>query len=82
MRAASVPGSTGHFCAPRRMVPPSSERSVRRSMRPVRSSHSVISATTGCGVSGSNSVLLAPASPHTLRANSMVASCMPRQMPR
>ena len=44
-------------------MPPRSEASLRRSMRPVRSSHSVISATTGCGVSAFNSVLLAIAGP-------------------
>ena len=33
-------------------------------------------------VFGSNSVLFAPASPATLRANSIEAHCMPRQMPK
>ena len=37
---------------------------------------------TGYGVSGSISVELAPSSPHTCRANSDTATCMPRQMPR
>ena len=32
---------------------------------------------TGCGVAGSNSVELAPASPQTCRANSITAHCMP-----
>ena len=38
--------------------------------------------TAGFLVLGSNSVLLAPALPSTLRANSTTAICMPRQMPR
>ena len=37
---------------------------------------------TGWGVRGSNSLELAPASPHTSRANSITAHCMPRQRPR
>jgi hypothetical protein len=37
---------------------------------------------TGCGVALSNSVLVAPFKPQTLRANSMTAICMPRQMPK
>ena len=37
---------------------------------------------TGNGVSGSNSVELAPSMPATWRANSATAICMPRQMPR
>ncbi len=37
---------------------------------------------TGCWVFESNSVLLASAWPSTSRANSMVAHCMPRQMPK
>src|ERR1700755_1878305 len=37
---------------------------------------------TGNGVSGSNSVELAPSMPATWRANSDTAICMPRQMPR
>src|SRR5689334_6706604 len=54
------------------MVPPMSATSFcsgRRSM-------------TGNGVSGSNSVELAPSIPATWRANSQTAICMPRQMPR
>ena len=39
-------------------------------------------AMTGCGVFGSNSVECALASFRTLRANSIVAICMPRQRPR
>ncbi len=56
--------------------------SVRSSTAPSRFCHSVISAITGCGVSGSNSVLLASREPATWRAYSITASCMPRQMPR
>ena len=37
--------------------------------------------TTGYGVSGSNSVELAPSMPATWRANSATAICIPRQMP-
>ena len=37
---------------------------------------------TGYGVSGSISVEFAPSSPHTWRANSKTATCIPRQMPR
>ena len=37
---------------------------------------------TGCGVFGSNSAELAPASPQTSRANSQTATCRPRQTPR
>ena len=37
---------------------------------------------TRCGAAGSNSEELAPARPHTWRANSMTAHCMPRQMPK
>ena len=37
---------------------------------------------TGYGVSGSNSVELAPSMPTTWRANSATAICIPRQMPR
>src|SRR5216110_3314105 len=37
---------------------------------------------TGCGVLGSTSVELARSRPHTWRANSMTAICMPKQMPR
>ena len=36
----------------------------------------------GYGVSGSISVELAPSRPHTCRANSETATCMPRQIPR
>lgn len=38
--------------------------------------------TTGAGVAASNSAELASARPSTLRANSITAICMPRQMPR
>ena len=82
MREAIVPGLIGHFCEPRRIVPPRSDSSLRFSTRPARSYHSVMSATTGFCVSGSNSVLFASARPATSRANSITASCMPRQMPR
>jgi len=34
------------------------------------------------GASSSNSVEFAPTIPTTLRANSIVAHCMPRQMPK
>src|SRR6184192_2675831 len=37
---------------------------------------------TGCGVVGSTSVELARSRPHTWRANSMTAICIPKQMPR
>ena len=37
---------------------------------------------TGVAHSGSNSVLLVSGSPQTLRANSMIATCRPRQMPK
>src|SRR6202012_1234619 len=47
---ASVPALRRHSCAPRRMVPPRSERSVRCSVSPVAVVHSVISAMTGSGV--------------------------------
>ena len=38
--------------------------------------------TTGWGVAGSISVELAPSKPSTFLANSMTATCMPRQMPK
>ena len=38
--------------------------------------------TAGLRVLASNSVLFAPSLPSTLRANSITAICMPRQMPR
>ena len=38
--------------------------------------------TTGCGVFSSNSVEFAPSRPRTLRQNSMVATCNPKQIPR
>ena len=41
------PASSRHSWAPRRMVPPRSELSVRTSTAPVASSHSVIRPTTG-----------------------------------
>ena len=69
MRCASEPGTTSQGCAPSRIVPPMSEVSVRFSIEPSRFCHSVISATTGCGVAGSNSVLLALGKPgHVARA--------------
>ena len=51
--------------------------------RPGRSRSSARAAgrSPACGVAGSNSLELAPSSPHTLRANSMTAHCRPRQMP-
>ncbi len=57
--------------APRRMVPPLCV------VEP-----SGMKTTTGVGVAASNSVELASARPSTLRANSITAICMPRQMPR
>src|SRR3546814_7563720 len=69
MDCARVPGLTGQRCAPLRMVPPRSELASRFSTLPSRSIHSVMSATTGCGADGSNSVLLAPPRPATWRAN-------------
>ncbi len=47
-----------------------------------RSDFPVIKAITGLGVAGSNSVLLAFFKPATWRANSIVATCIPKQMPR
>lgn len=41
-----------------------------------------ISITTGCLVSGSNSVELASFNPTTFLANSMTAHCIPRHTPR
>ena len=43
---------------------------------------SSIRSITGCGVCGSNSLELAPASPHASRANSITAHCKPRHSPR
>ncbi len=43
---------------------------------------SSISEMTGWWVAWANSVLLASSSPSTLRANSITAHCMPRQMPK
>ena len=37
---------------------------------------------TGCWVSGANSVLFASDKPQTLRAYSIVAQCIPRQIPK
>ena len=67
MSSCSFTGS-----APRRIVPPMSRTSFCSGRR----------STTGNGVSGSNSVELAPSMPATWRANSATAICMPRQMPR
>ena len=44
------------------------ELSVRFSTEPSRFCHSVMSATTGCGVAGSNSVLFASVRPALCRA--------------
>ena len=75
--SAGTPGRQGAWCRRDRTAPCAVSRS------PVADPcHSCMSAITGCGVCGSNSVLCAPASPATLRAYSMTASCMPRQMPR
>ena len=68
MRWASVPGRTVHGWAPSRIVPPKFELASRFSTTPSWFCHSVMSATTGCGVSTSNSVELALARPTTLRA--------------
>ncbi len=63
-------------------MPPRSEAALRSWSEPSRSCHSVIIAITGCGVPRFSSVECAPASPQTLRAYSMTATCSPRQMPR
>lgn len=78
----AVPGATSEACAPKRMVPPRSDEASRFCTVPSASSHSSIRAMTGCGVLGSNSVELASVRPALWRAYSMVATCMPRQMPR
>ena len=57
---------------PKRMVAPLSVTSFCVSSRQI----------TGCGVSGSNSMLLARSSPQTFRANSIVAICIPRHRPK
>ena len=67
-----VPGSSRVGWAPSRIVPPLSVIVFCSSSRQI----------TGCGVSLSNSVEWAPARPQTLRANSITAHCMPRQMPK
>ena len=58
--------------APSRMVPPRSDTS----------RCDCISEMTGVSQSGSNSVLLVSGRWQTLRANSMIATCSPRQMPK
>ena len=72
----------GHDCAPKRIVPPKSEASSRFSVLPEASFHSAIKPTIRCGVCGLNSVLLASFKPATLRANSITANCIPRQIPK
>ena len=41
-----------------------------------------MSDTTGFEHSGANSLEFESSRPHTFRANSMIATCMPRQMPK
>ena len=62
------------------MVPPRSPLAARFSSS-LPLSHSVIRPTTGSGV-GPNSVELASAMPSRLRAASITAICMPKQMPK
>src|SRR5262249_16518738 len=57
------------------MVPPMSRSPA------TTSSWSAMVAITGYGVAGSNSVLLAPASPARFRATSMATHCRPRHRP-
>ncbi|CSI90493.1 Uncharacterised protein [Vibrio cholerae] len=64
------------------MVPPRSDFSLRSSTLPSPSTHSVIKPTTGYLVFLLNSVECAPSIPATLRAYSMSATCIPKQMPR
>ncbi len=71
-RASLVPSTSSTACAPSRIVPPRSSISFCSGRRSI----------TGYGVSGSISVEFAPARPTTWRANSEIATCMPRQMPR
>ena len=72
MSRASVPSWSFTGSAPRRIVPPMSETSFCSGSRSI----------TGYGVSGSNSVELAPGMSTTWRAKSATAICMPRQTPR
>ena len=67
MPSCSLTGS-----APSRIVPPMSAISFCSGSRSI----------TGNGVSRSISVELAPSMPATWRANSLTATCIPRQMPR
>ena len=82
MLAASVFGTIGQLCAPKRIVPPRSEFSSRTSTLPVASFHSVIKPINLCSASALNSVLLALFKLATFLANSITANCMPKQMPK
>ncbi len=62
------------------MVPPRLSPAVRVTTVSPRV-HSVISPMTG-SAQGPNSVEFAPSSPARLRAVSITASCMPKQMPK
>ena len=79
---AKLPSIKWHFCAPRRMVPPKSDSSLRTSVLPSAFCHSVIKPTTGCGQVRSNSEEFAWLMPATWRANSMSATCIPKQIPK
>ena len=72
MSAAFEPGRSLHGYAPSRIVPPMSCTCCWLS----------ISDTTGFEHSGANSLEFESSSPHTSRANSMIAACIPRQMPK
>jgi hypothetical protein len=69
---ARVPGVRRHGYAPSRIVPPMSVTCCCDSM----------SETTAFAHSGANSLECESLMPHTFRANSMMAVCMPRQMPK
>jgi len=71
----------GHFCETRSIVPPRSEDFGWATARPLRSVQLGDQRDHRMPVSRSNSVmcLLQPA---TVRANSMVANCIPKQIPR
>lgn len=70
--AARDPGRSRAAYAPSRIVPPMS----------FTSRWLAISAITGVSHSGSNSVLEVALIPQTWRANSITATCSPRQMPK
>ena len=82
-RCASVPGLTSELCAPRRIVPPRSECAVAlldacRRGRPIRRS----ARSPGARRGDRTRCCWRPARPAMWRAYSIVATCMPRQMPR